>query len=291
MTQVAWRVGLILAAALGVYLLVCIAVLAWQRSLLYFPWRWSEDEARRANPGYEDVRVRTGDGETIHGWLRRRSDAPWTVLIFHGNGGNLSVQADLMEPFETLGLQVLLFDYRGYGLSTGKPTEAGLIADGLAAAQFVEKEMGVPPERIVYYGKSIGTGVAALVAARRPPARLILESSFDSMAAVGAYHYPFLPVGLALRDRFDAASVIGSLRCPILFVHGEADELIPIARGRALFEAAGPSGPARRRFVVIPGARHNDPPSTYPAVYLQALGQFLFDDGHPPGPEGIPRSR
>ena len=182
-----------------------------------------------------------------------------------------------MDPFVKAGLQVLLFDYRGYGLSTGTPTEKGLIEDGEAAAQFVMTELQVPPERTVYFGKSLGTGVAVLVAAARPPdrqpARLVLESSFDSMAAVGAHHYPFLPVRWFLRDRYDAASAIGRVRCPILFVHGGADEIVPIERGRALFERANP---ARDLFVVIPGARHNDPPSSYPPPYIEELRAFLM---------------
>ncbi len=285
MTHAASRIGIVLAAALAAYLLLCLGVYARQRSLLYFPWRWSEEEARRANPGYEEVRFRAEDGESLHGWLLRNPGAPWTVIVFHGNGGNLSVQADLMDPFERLGLQVLLFDYRGYGLSTGNPTEAGLVADGLAAAKFAADELRVPPERIVYYGKSIGAGVAALAGARRPPGRLILESSFDSMAALGAYHYPFLPVRWFLRDRFDAASVIGAIRCPILFIHGDADEIVPIARGRALFEAADLSG---RRFLVLPGARHNDPPSTYPPAYLETVKEFLKGEAPPRGAGGAP---
>ena len=226
---------------------------------------------RRANPGYEEIRIPSGDGVVLHGWLHRRESAPWTVVVFHGNAGNLSVQAALMEPFEALGLQVLLFDFRGYGLSTGRPSEAGLLEDGEAAAGYVATTLGVPAARTVFYGKSLGTGVATLLAVRRPPGRLVLESAFDSMVSVGRAHYPWLPVRMLLRDRYDAASAIGSLSCPVLLVHGGADEIIPIRLGRALYERA----PQPKRFLEIPGALHNTPPAAYPDVYIASLRSFL----------------
>ena len=271
MTAAASRVGALVLVPAAAYVLVCLLAFLFQRSLIYFPSRWDDAAARRANPGYEEVRFKTSDGETLHGWLRRCDGAPWTVLVFHGNGGNMSVQDKQMEPFIELDLQVLLFDYRGYGLSTGAPTEAGLVLDGEAAASYLERQVRVPAERMVYYGKSLGSGVAVLTAARRPPARLILESSFDSMAAVGRHHYPYLPVGLFLRDRFDAAAAIGAIRCPVLVLHGAEDEIIPIARGQALFASAREP----KRFVAIPGARHNDPPASLPPLYLAALREFL----------------
>jgi len=271
MTPVAARVGVFVLALVAGYGLVCAAAWLGQRSLMYLPGRWSEAEARRANPGYEEVRFPSADGVQLHGWLHRRETAPWTVIVFHGNAGNLAVQAALMEPFEAMGLQVLLFDYRGYGLSTGSPSEAGLLADGEAAAEYVTTNLGVPAARTVFYGKSLGTGVAVLLAARRPPGRLILESSFDSMVSVARAHYPWLPVRTLLRDRYDAASAIGAVRCPILFVHGGADEIVPIRLGRALYEcAAGP-----KRFLEVPGALHNTPPGAYPAVHLETLRAFL----------------
>jgi len=265
------RLGGCASVALLAYGLLCLLVFRLQRSFIYFPSRWDEQAASRANPGYEEVRFPTADGETLHGWLLRREDAPWTVVIFHGNAGNLEGHEAVMVPLRTLDLQVLLFDYRGYGLSTGRPTQEGLLRDGEAVVSYVERDLGVPSDRMVYFGNSLGTGVAVLLAARRPPGRLILESAYDSLAAVARPHYPFLPVGLLLRDRFDAGAVIGGIRSPILFLHPAEDEIIPVARGRALFGKA--SGP--KRFVTIPGARHNDPSDSFPPLYLDAIREFL----------------
>jgi hypothetical protein len=261
----------LLTTLLAGYLLICLLASLFQRNLTYFPMWWDEQTARRANPGYEEVRFATADGEMLHGWLRRDSAAPWTVILFHGNGGNLAVQDATMIPHVRLRLQVLLFDYRGYGLSTGRPTEKGLIRDGEAAARFVEESLGVPRERIVYHGKSLGSGVAVLTARDRPPARLILESAYDSLVAVARHHYFYLPVGWLLRDRFDAGSAISGIGRPVLFLHPGADEIIPVRFGRALFDKT----PEPKRFVVIPGAHHNDPPDTFGPGYLDAIRDFL----------------
>ncbi len=261
----------ILSAAIGGYLLVCLLTFLLQRQFIYFPVVWSEAEAHRWNPGYEEVRIPAGDGTALHGWLHRNWEAPWTVVIFHGNAGNLSFHEATLPPFRDLGLQVLLFDYRGFGLSTGSPTEAGLVRDGEAVADYLEKGLGVLAERWVYFGQSLGAGVAVGVAARRPPARLVLYSAFDSLAAVARHHYFFLPVDLLLRDRFDAAAAIGKVRCPVLFLHPAEDEIVPLERGRALFRRANPP----KRFVEIPEGRHNDPPGLPPSPFEAALREFL----------------
>ena len=260
-----------LAVALAAYLLICLLAFLFQRNLIYFPVRWSEAEARRWNPGYEEARILAFDGETLHGWLHRREGAPWTVIIFHGNAGNLSFHEATLAPFRTLGLQVILFDYRGYGLSTGRPTEEGLLRDGEAVVDYVEKTLGAPPERIVYFGQSLGAAVATLLAARRPPGRLILESAWDSLAAVARHHYPYLPAGLLLRDRFDSAAVIGRISRPVLFLHPGEDEIVPVRLGRALFEKAREP----KRFVLLPGARHNDSFELRMAEQVEAIREFL----------------
>ena len=149
MTTAATRLELLLLVPVVGYALLCLLAFLFQRSLLYLPSRWSEEEARQANPGYVGVRFQTSDGETLHGWLRRREAVPWTVVVFHGNAGYLAVQEGLMAPFVALDLQVLLFDYRGYGLSSGRPTEEGLILDGEAAVRFVEEELGAARDRLL----------------------------------------------------------------------------------------------------------------------------------------------
>jgi fermentation-respiration switch protein FrsA (DUF1100 family) len=258
-------------AVLAAYLLVCLMAFLFQRRLIYFPVRWSEAEARRWNPGCEEIRIPVSDGVLLHGWLLRKEEAPWTVIIFHGNAGNLSFHGATLEPFRALGLQAVLFDYRGYGLSTGSPTEEGLLRDGEAALNYVEGTLGAPRERIVFFGQSLGAGVATLLAARRPPGRLILESAWNSLAAVARHHYFFLPAGLLLRDRYDSAAVIDQVACPILFLHPGEDEIVPVRLGRALYEKA--RGP--KRFVLLPGAHHNDSFELRMREHLEAIRDFL----------------
>jgi uncharacterized protein len=277
MGRLAWPIG----AALAIYLLLCLLAFLLQRNLLYFPIRWTQEEAQRANPGFEEVWITTSDGERLHAWLQRATGSPWTVVIFHGNAGNLYCHQATMLPFRQLGLQAILFDYRGFGLSSGHPTERGLLRDGEAVADYVEKTLGVPRQEIVYFGQSLGSGVAAVLAGNRPPARLILESGFPSLASVASYHYPFLPVGLLLRDRFESAKAVRGISCPILFLHPALDEIIPISLGRALFNVAHEP----KRFVELPGAHHNDSFDVAMSEQLQALEEFLpRRRGSPPSP-------
>jgi len=282
MERLAWPLGVGLAA----YLLVCLLAFLFQRSLLYLPVRWSEEEARQANAVFEEVWIATSDGERLHAWLQRAEDSPWTVVIFHGNAGNLSYHQATMIPFRKLGLQAILFDYRGYGLSSGHPTEEGLLRDGEAVVDYVVKTLGVGRDRLVYFGQSLGTGVAVLLAAQRPPARLILESGYPSLAQVASHHYPFLPAGLLLRDRFEAAKAIGKISCPILFLHPGLDEVIPISLGRSLYDAAHPP----KRFVVLPGAHHNDAFDVAMAEQVQAIGEFLSIESSAPARRGHPEA-
>jgi pimeloyl-ACP methyl ester carboxylesterase len=172
----AGKLGWLGGALLAGYASLCLLAFLFQRKLLYFPIRWSEEEARRANPAFEDLWIPTPDGERLHGWLWRRDQAPWTVVIFHGNAGNLSHHQAILAPFIALRLQAILFDYRGYGLSSGHPTQQGLLIDGEAVVEYARTSLGVEPDRIVYFGQSLGSGVAALLAGKHPPARLILLS-------------------------------------------------------------------------------------------------------------------
>ena len=268
-TRLLWVVGI----AAGCYLALCLLVFFVQRRLIYFPIRWSAAEESRANPGYGEIRVRTADGEEIHAWLSRVEDSRWTVIIFHGNAGNLLYHEAPLELFRALGFQAILFDYRGYGLSSGSPSEEGLLRDGEAVRQYVTATLGVPQERLVYFGYSLGSGVAVLLAARKPPGRLILESAYPTLAAVARVHYPFLPAGLLMRDRFAAADRIASVRCSILFLHPELDEIIPIDLGRALFARANDP----KRFVPLPGAHHNDAFHRSLDQHVAAITEFLSE--------------
>ena len=241
---------------------VTVAVLlsltwALQRRLIYFPDPGPVPAAASVLPGGEDVAFRTEDGLRLAGWFvpAAGGDAPAaTVLVLNGNGGNRYARAPLASALAGAGLSVLLFDYRGYGGNPGDPTETGLAADARAARGYLLSRPDVRPGRIVYFGESLGAAVAVGLAAEHPPAALVLRSPFTSLADVGQLHYPYLPVRALLRDRYDALSRIGGVRCPLLVVAGGADGIVPAAQSRRLHDAAAEP----KRYVEIPGAGHND---------------------------------
>jgi hypothetical protein len=176
------------------------------------------------------------------------------VLVCNGNGGNRSLRAPLAAALARAGLAVLLFDYRGYAANPGQPTEAGLAADARAALAYLAARPEVDPARLVYFGESLGAAVALRLAVERPPAALVLRSPFASLAEIGRLHYPWLPVSLLLADRYDSLGRVGGLAAPLLVVAGERDRIVPASHSRRLFDAA----PQPKRFVLLPGADHND---------------------------------
>jgi hypothetical protein len=150
---------------------------------------------------------------------------------------------------------VLLFDYRGYGGNPGSPSEAGLARDVRAARRFLVEEAGFPPDRLLYFGESLGTAVVTELATEHPPAGLVLRSPFIDLASVGQVHYPFLPVRTLLRDRFPLAEHLAQVEAPVVVVYGDADSIVPPSQSRTVAEAA----PNLARLVKVAGAEHNDP--------------------------------
>lgn len=260
----------LLAAAVAAALLL-VSLRAFSRHFIYLPWRWSEAEARRWNPGYEEVWIDPPGGPRLHAWLHRGPRADLAVLVCHGNAGHLGVQEGLLDPYRRLGVTALLFDYRGYGLSEGSPDEEGIAADALAALDRLAELSGLPPERLVLHGKSLGGAPAVRAAARRGAGGLVLESAFTSAVDLGRHHYPFLPVAWLIEDRLDAASGLSKVSAPILILHGKADDIVPVEHavrlGRASF--------GRARVVILPRSGHNDTFEAEPDAYLGALREFL----------------
>ena len=247
--QVVLTVAVVLLAALA---------LLWsqQRRLIYLPAPRSVPPAEALLPGAEEVSFPTEDGLRLDGWFLPAAAAGRgpAVLVCNGNAGNRSLRAPLAAALARAGLAVLLFDYRGYAANPGRPTEPGLAADARAAAAYLAGRPEVDPARLVYFGESLGAAVALRLATERPPAALVLRSPFWSLAEVGRVHYPWLPVSLLLADRYDAAARVGRLAAPLLVVAGERDRIVPAAHSRRLFDAA----PQPKRFVLLPGADHND---------------------------------
>jgi fermentation-respiration switch protein FrsA (DUF1100 family) len=237
-----------------VYALLIGGLYLFQRSLLYMPDPARPQLGPLAGLGYREVTLTTADGLALLSWYRPARDGNPVVAYFHGNGGNLGYRTNRMVRFAEAGLGVLMLEYRGFGGNPGAPSETGLYADAAAALDFLSRQEGIPASRLVLYGESLGSGVAAHMAAGRQIAALILEAPFTRLADAAAYHYPYVPVSLLLRDRFDSVSAIGRVTAPILILHGEHDPVIPVRLGHALFAAA----PEPKEGWFSPQAGHED---------------------------------
>jgi hypothetical protein len=236
--------------------LVMLALLwLFQRRLIYLPIDRAVPPVRDALPGAEPVRFETADALELNGWLLQPAGGrEWgAVLVFNGNAGHRGYRAPLAEALGRAGLAVLLIDYRGYGENPGSPSEEGLRRDADAALDLVVAR-GYPPERIAYFGESLGSAVAVELSTRRRPAAVVLRSPFASLVDVGRTHYPFLPVGLLLRDRFASIERVAAIGAPLLVIAGDRDSIVPLRSSRALFDAALEP----KRWLAIAGADHND---------------------------------
>lgn len=271
-------VALIPAALLAFGLLVWL----FQGRLVFLPHRELVTTPAAIGLEHRDLVIETADGEHLAAWwVTPPRHAPAqvggpvsTVLFLHGNAGNISHRGATLSLLATLGLHVLLIDYRGYGASTGEPSEAGLYTDAEAAWRWLTVEQRIPAAEIVLFGRSLGGAVAVELAARvgaaQPPAGLIIESGFDRLASLARVHYPLLARLIPLRLRFPAAERIGAVACPVLILHSPDDEIAPIDSARRLFAAA----PQPKTFVPLEGG-HNDAFLRSQPGYQRALAAFL----------------
>ena len=222
--------------------------------LLYFPSRTLLETPGSARLDYRDVTFETDDGEIVHGWwIAGRPASIGHLLLCHGNAGNVGDRIAHAAVLTAAGFDVLLFDYRGFGQSSGRPSEHGTYHDARAALACMLDQPGVDPGRVFYLGESLGGAVALDLALHRPPVGLVLLSAFTGVRELGALHYPFIPAG-AIPDAYPTVRRIHELRAPLLILHGDRDDIVPLAHGRALFEAA----PAPKELHVFEGAGHND---------------------------------
>jgi fermentation-respiration switch protein FrsA (DUF1100 family) len=259
-----------LARALLIGLLLAVLLLRiFEDRFIYFPFKHAptDTDPRAQGLEVEDVFIRAADGIELHAWYAAAPGARFTLLYFHGNAGNLSDRVGNIAFLRGLPVNVLALDYRGYGRSQGRPSEAGLYRDAEAAYDYLTRIRGVPPERLVVLGQSLGTAVAVELAMRRTVAGLILEGGFPSARRV-AERVMWLPgVHWLMRTRFDAASALkqlhlpfdgaqgtpsGSRGVPVLVAHCRADPVIPFDLGEELFRAANEP----KTFVELPGACH-----------------------------------
>lgn len=254
------------ALAAGWLLLVVLAAL-FQRQLIYLP-----DISSPAPPDdVEPVTLTTDDGLELTSWFLSPPDPVSVVLVTPGNAGHRGLRLPLARGLVDRGHAVLLLEYRGYGGNPGRPSEAGLLADARAARDHLEQRDDVPAGRLAYLGESIGSGVAAALAAEAPPVALVLRSPFPELADVGRAAYPFLPVGTLLRERFPVLDHLEDHDGPVLVVAGTADTIVPTALSREVAEATG------AELVLVDGVGHNDLELLAGERFLDAVDRHLRD--------------
>jgi fermentation-respiration switch protein FrsA (DUF1100 family) len=243
-----------------------------QDRLVYFPEVGRNDVATPRDIGldYESVTLTTEDGERLDAWYVPVAAPRGTVLVCHGNAGHMGHRLPLLRMFHRLGYAVFIFDYRGYGRSSGRPSEDGLYRDARAAWEYLARERGATPEDMVFYGESLGGAVAARLALQARPAALVLASTFTSAPDLGAEHYRFLPVRLLARVNYDTLAAVREFPGAVLVAHSPQDEIVPLRQGRALYDAA----PGPKAFLQLQGG-HNDGFVFMREEWTQALGRFL----------------
>lgn len=262
----------IVVIVLGVYGVLCAVLYFIQSGLVYYPQREIDATPDQLHLPFDDLMLATSDGLKISAWFIPAKDARGTVLFCHGNGGNISHRLDTIWTLNKLGMNVLIFDYRGYGKSEGKPTEKGTYLDAEAAWKHLVEKRGIPGERIIVQGRSLGGAVAAHLARDHTPAGLILESTFSSMPDMAAKLYPMFPVRLLSKFEYATAEYVAAVKCPVMVVHSPEDDIIPFKQGRRVFDAAG----APKRFVQIRGS-HNTGFIESDDIYRPALREFLSE--------------
>ena len=251
-----------------------------QSRLLYYPELPSRTmEATPAAFGlsFENVQLHAADGTRLHAWFVPATASRGTLLFSHGNAGNIGHRLDSIRQFHSLGLDVLIYDYRGFGESEGKPTEAGTYLDVKAAWDYLLVERRITPQQIVIFGRSLGAAVAAELASQHPSAGVILESAFTSVPDMAASIYPWLPVRLLSRYQYNNLEKIARITSPLLLVHSRGDEIVPYDQGERLFAQANEP----KQFLELSGG-HNDGNHVSHDIYMETLQRFL-DGILPPG--------
>ncbi len=267
LNELGWSV---LRVAVASYVGLALFMYFRQSKYVYFPARELGLTPAAAGLAYEDIEIRTSDGETIHGWFIPHPQARATLMFCHGNAGNIANRIDSIWRFHDLGMNVCIFDYRGYGRSTGTPSEEGTYRDAEAVWNWLTGTRGVAANGVAVFGESLGGAVAAWVAEHKQPGALILESTFTSVPDAAARLYPFLPVRWLCRIRYNTLARMPGIGCPVLVAHSADDEMIPFEHGQKLFQAAHEP----KVFLTMRGTHNNGREETGRA-YDEDLNAFL----------------
>ncbi len=255
----------------GLYVCVVIGLFAFQRHLIFFPdpTRYSPEDVGLA--GVEEIALTSSKGGRLYSWFARADPEGGALLLTHGNGGNIAYRADKLRLFREQGYSVLIVGYPGYGGSQGSPSETGLVEAGMLGYDYLRAE-GFQSSDIVLYGESIGSAVAIQIAAQKEVRALVLEAPMSSVRDIASSQYPFVPVKRLLKHPFLSVEHIHRVQSPILFIHGDADNVVPLHSGKKLFAAANET----KHFHVVKGGGHNN---LYDFPIVPVVMKFL--DDHP----------
>jgi fermentation-respiration switch protein FrsA (DUF1100 family) len=261
--------AIVLAALYGAALLLLYVM---QSRLIYYPevGRDVTTTPRAVGLDFEDVWLDAGERVRLHGWFVARKAPKGAVLILHGNAGSIGLRLGWLTMFHALGYASLIVDYRGYGRSTGTPTEAGTYEDARLAWLHLTQARGFPARDIVLLGESLGGPIAAHLATSAGPRALVLHSTFTSLPDLAADVYRFMPVRWLSRFQYDTLTYLAQVQCPVLVAHSPQDELVPVRHGRALHEAAR----REKAYVALAGS-HNDAFLYRRPEWVEATRRFL----------------
>ena len=267
-----WLLILITVVAVG-YLGAYIALILFQKKIIYQPTYEIALTPKAANLDYQEIHLHPNDTDTVMGWYVPCINPCFgTLVFFHGNAGNMGDRIDSTALFHELGFNVLLIDYRGFGQSTGHPSEANSYEDGECALRYLIDTHGLKYEDMVLLGRSLGGGIATELAIRHPIRALMLESTYTSIPEVAQDVYPLFPIKYFVTTKYNNLAKLPKVQCPILIVHSQEDQYIPYHHGLKLFDCATPN--PNKHMITIHGA-HADGFLTSKEVYVEGLKRFF----------------
>lgn len=253
-----------------VFFLSWVVLIMWlENSFIFFPSPYPEGDWSPWGLAIEEALFEAADGTKLHGWYLEHPAPRAVVLFCHGNAGNITHRADILEKLHAItGVSVLVFDYRGYGRSEGAPDEAGVLADARAARRWLAQRTGVQQQDVILLGRSLGGAIAVILGAEDGARAVILDSTFTSVPDMASIAFPLFPVKPFIRTQLSALERIRDYHGPVLISHGDTDRIVPIEMGRRLFEAANPP----KEFLLLDRCDHND---SRPDSYYERLVRFL----------------